>query len=73
MMLRTTVFGRYVECAVCGQQKKPIGRDSSRSLCDDDCRGYDSDPKPGDLWPGESEKEFGCAVGPHGLFMSRGE
>jgi hypothetical protein len=28
-------------------------------LCDNDCAGYEHDPKPGCLWPGETEADFG--------------
>jgi hypothetical protein len=52
---------RMPECTVCGMRKKPIGRDAGvamgNSLCDHECSGYYSDPKPGYLWPGESEDE----------------
>ena len=74
---RNYVFGISVRCAVCDRTKKPRGRsapiETASSLCDDDCRGYDSDPKPGDLWPGESEKDFGYPVGQRGIFVGRGE
>ncbi len=30
--------------------------------CNFECEGYSDDPRPGDLWPGESEKEFGYPV-----------
>jgi hypothetical protein len=29
---------------------------------DDQCADYYNDPKPGDLWPGETEEEFGYPV-----------
>jgi len=60
-------IGIAVYCEVCGLRKKPYGRSASpvmaNSLCDDDCAGYLSEPKPGDLWPGETEAEFGFCVG----------
>jgi hypothetical protein len=31
-------------------------------LCNSNCPGYRNDPKPGDLWPGETEEEFGYQV-----------
>jgi hypothetical protein len=31
-------------------------------MCDFECKGYDLDPKVGDLWPGETEEEFGYPV-----------
>ncbi len=59
--------GITVWCTVCPRSKKPRGRSAApamaNSLCDDDCPGYRLDPKPGDLWPGETEEEFGYAVG----------
>ena len=55
--------GKAVDCAVCGRRKKPIGRSApmemANSLCDPDCEGYYKDPKPGSLWPGETQEEFG--------------
>ena len=55
--------GVAVECAVCHRRKKPIGRDSrDNGLCDGECEGYRQEPKPGSLWPGESEADFGYPV-----------
>lgn len=58
--------GIAVECAVCHLRKKPWGRSAplamANSLCDWDCPGYDTDPKPGCLWPGETEEEFGYPI-----------
>jgi hypothetical protein len=55
--------GISVYCAACGLRKKPVGRSAplamANGLCDDDCPGYREEPKPGDLWPGESEEGFG--------------
>lgn len=58
--------GITVRCDVCGRAKKPIGRSAPvmASYCDDDCRGYRAEPKPGSLWPNETEAEFGFKVGP---------
>jgi hypothetical protein len=59
--------GIIVHCAVCGRYKKPIGRSAPppemvNSLCDgEDCAGYETDPLPGTLWPGETCEEFGYA------------
>lgn len=66
--LRTSRVGVIVRCTVCGQNKKPIGRSGPlmASYCDDDCRGYHQNPKPGSLWPGESEADFGYPVGSDG-------
>jgi len=48
-------------CAVCGQTKKPRGRDGGmwNSGCNADCEGYYNAPSPCDLWPGETREEFG--------------
>lgn len=42
-------------CEVCGQRKKPIGRDApaAASYCDSDCPGSRQDPQPGHYWPSE--------------------
>jgi len=48
-------FGFEVRCTYCGRMKKPIGRDSmDNGLCDEDCTGYQAEPEPCDLWPGEA-------------------
>jgi len=58
--------GITVWCTVCPRSKKPIGRSAAfamaNSLCDRDCPGYLLDPQPGDLWPGETQAEFGYPV-----------
>ena len=56
--------GISVECIICGLTKKPHGRSAplGSSYCDDDCYGYDMEPKPGCLWPGETEEDFGYKV-----------
>lgn len=58
--------GIAVTCKHCGLRKKPRGRaaalEMANSLCDDDCDGYDLHPYPGDLWPGETEEEFGFPI-----------
>ena len=55
--------GVAVNCVVCGLRKKPRGRDAplamANGLCDHECPGYDRDPEPHDLWPGETREEFG--------------
>lgn len=60
--------GIAVTCTVCGQRKCPRGRSQpiGAYLCDCDCPGYRMDPKPGDLWPGESQEDFGYPVGEEG-------
>jgi hypothetical protein len=56
--------GVAIDCAVCGYVKKPIGRSAPMELryCDDDCPGYRQSPRPGSLWPRESEADFGYPV-----------
>jgi hypothetical protein len=55
--------GIAVNCKVCGLRKKPVGRSApmemANSLCDWECPGYNQDPKPGHLWPDETQEEFG--------------
>ena len=60
-------YERY--CAVCGRPKAPRGRSVAaamwNSMCtSDQCEGYYQDPKPGDLWPGETAEEFGFPCEP---------
>lgn len=56
-------IGKAVTCVVCGLRKKPIGRsaplETSNSLCDFECAGYDKGPHPGHLWPGETQEQYG--------------
>lgn len=56
--------GISVECAVCRRTKQPRGRSAplGGSLCDRECAGYRIAPLPGDLWPGETEEDFGFPV-----------
>ena len=56
--------GIQVNCTVCGNMKKPIGRSAPLSWygCDHECEGYTQDPKPGSLWPYETEEDFGYPV-----------
>lgn len=61
--------GIQVTCTVCGHMKQPVGRSSALGAhyCRyDECYGYDQPPFVGSLWPGETEEEFGYAIGPHG-------
>lgn len=55
--------GISVYCTTCQRQKKPRGRcaplEISDSLCDHECEGYLDDPKPGELWTGETEADAG--------------
>lgn len=67
--------GVYVECSVCGYTKKPKGRSGPMGVkyCEapwpgehGGCAAYWDEPRPGSLWPGETEEEFGYPVGPGG-------
>jgi hypothetical protein len=62
--LRSDYFGYSVDCAVCGLTKQPIGRSVPVCfvMCDWQCEGYDKDPLPSNLWPSESEEDFGYKV-----------
>jgi hypothetical protein len=31
-------------------------------LCESNCSGYYTEPLPGDLWPGETEEDFGYPI-----------
>ena len=55
------IVGIRVDCTICSYMKKPHGRSGpiERMLCDCHCEGYDLDPKPGCLWPGETDEDFG--------------
>lgn len=57
----------YVTCAVCGNKKQPLGRDSgavaSQGMCGYDCPGYMKSPIPSDLHPGESRLAHGYKAG----------
>lgn len=48
---------RTPECSVCRKFKAPRGRSvplaMENSRCNFHCPGYDQDPRPGHLWPGE--------------------
>lgn len=59
--------GIAVFCTVCHLRKKPRGRSAApamaNGLCDSDCEGYMLEPHVGDLWPGETEQEFGFPCG----------
>jgi hypothetical protein len=56
-------------CTTCGRTKAPRGRSISdatyNSYCTrEQCKGYDEEPRPGDLWPGETAEEFGFPCKP---------
>ena len=64
MQSKTMKQGISVKCATCGRRKAPHGRSipdmiHSGYCSREDCPGYDEDPKPGCLWPGETSIEFG--------------
>jgi len=57
--------GIRVTCAVCHRSKCPRGRSAPAMLylCESgDCKGWPEAPKVGDLWPGETEEDFGYPV-----------
>lgn len=60
--------GIAVYCTTCGRQKCPRGRSAPlcSAMCYFECEGYSYDPKVGDLWPGETEEEFGYPCGTDG-------
>lgn len=59
--MKPQYIGIRVDCAVCKQMKQPHGRSApvQAMYCDDRCSGYNADPMPGCLWPGESSADFG--------------
>lgn len=62
--LRADVKGVELECAVCHRTKAPRGRSVPLGMdrCDSECKGYQQEPYPGSLWPGETEAEVGYPV-----------
>jgi len=73
--LRADVIGVAIECAVCGNMKKPVGRSAPMGVAyctpiwpgEHGCPGYYEVPRSGSLWPGESEADFGYPVGDVGI------
>lgn len=69
-------IGKAVYCQACGMRKTPIGRSPplglANSLCGHECEGYRKEPRPGSLWPGESEEEFGYPAGNYGIELADG-
>jgi hypothetical protein len=73
--------GVYVFCKRCRQQKCPRGRSAPMTatwFCmsyfpgiEDGCPGYREEPLVGDLWPGESEEDFGYACSDHGTTVAK--
>ena len=64
-------IGIAVYCTICHRQKCPRGRSAPmvRRMCDFECPGYYTDPKVGDLWPGETEEQFGYPVSIEGTAL----
>ena len=64
-------IGIVVRCATCGNEKQPHGRSVSPLMvyCSpySGCPGYEQDPKPGCLWPGETEDDFGFIICNNGV------
>lgn len=65
--MSATKVGIRVYCTVCQRSKLPRGRSAPLGAygCDDDCAGYRLDPVPGDLWPGETDDNFGYPCSDH--------
>jgi hypothetical protein len=65
VILNPRKFGVAVICGRCKRMKSPVGRSvaAGPSYCNDDCVSYRDNPRPGSLWPGESEAQFGYPVG----------
>lgn len=62
-------IGLSVQCRVCGRSKAPRGRSApigSNYCTRAGCKGYDQEPRVGDLWPGETEEAFGYPVSADG-------
>lgn len=56
-------IGVGVYCTTCGLRKCPRGRSAPMiPMCNFECEGYSTEPLIGDLWPGESEADFGLSV-----------
>lgn len=53
----TEACERRAECSVCRRIKAPRGRsvamEAASGYCHRDCLGYEQEPMPGHLWPGE--------------------
>ena len=62
--MTATKVGIEVYCTKCRRPKAPRGRSVSpvmwNSMCtNDQCGAYYDDPKPGSLWFGETDEDFG--------------
>ena len=55
--------GIAVRCHICRRTKAPHGRSvpdvTYASYCNHNCEGYEYEPLPGCLWPGETSEDFG--------------
>lgn len=65
-----SLVGISVRCAACGRVKVPHGRSVAPEMAEvcctaHNCVGYDYDPKPGCLWPNESEDDLGFEACAH--------
>ncbi len=62
--LRKDYFGYRSDCKTCGRSKQPQGRSTpwEMYMCNFECKGYYEEPLPSNLWPGESEFDFGYKV-----------
>ena len=60
-MAADVFVGIAIYCAQCGHQKKPRGRSQpiGSDYCNRDCPGWEQEPLVGDLWPGETNIDFG--------------
>ncbi len=60
-MTKPAYVGISVSCTLCGRTKQPRGRSApmESNYCDFECEGYELDPKPGCLWPRETDVDFG--------------
>lgn len=62
MIIHATKVGIIAECVVCYRPKAPRGRSSpiGSYYCESQiCSGWAAHPFPGDLWPGETDADFG--------------
>ncbi len=74
--------GKAVTCGHCGRVKAPRGRSVADIMWDSYCQGwkpdgsgcigYTEEPRVGDLWPGETEREFGFAFSLDGTRDAKG-
>lgn len=72
--LNENKIGSCVYCRVCHCMKAPRGRSVpyQAHYCTRECSGWDLDPRVGDLWPGESEADFGYPCSDVGIEIKTG-